>query len=68
MSKWTHSICTECWEKKYPGRGAHRLLKADTEKCCFCGKEHASGIFVREHPADMECNGVHGNAVMEEQR
>ena len=61
-NRWTHSICDECWKKRYPERGAHRLIGASPERCCFCGKEHKSGIFVRENPADMECNGIHGDA------
>lgn len=61
MSKWRHSICTDCWEKKNPGREPVRLLNEDAELdvCCFCSKPHSEGIYVRENPADMPCNGVH---------
>ena len=62
MSKWTHSICEECWRKREPNRTPTCMIAAVTERCCFCGKEHRSGIYVRENPADMECNGIHGEA------
>jgi hypothetical protein len=31
----------------------------DTEKCCWCGKEHSSGIYVREDPTKLMCKGMH---------
>lgn len=58
-SKWTHSICDKCWIKKNPDREPARLRYPLMEKCCYCGEMDISGIFVRENPADMLCNGVH---------
>lgn len=60
MSRFTHSICEECWKKKNPRRSPVRIIDCPPmEKCCFCSKSHYSGIYVRENPADMQCNGVH---------
>jgi hypothetical protein len=28
-------------------------------KCCWCGKEHTSGIFVREDYSKLMCKGLH---------
>lgn len=61
-SPWTHSICDECWQKREPNRVPVRAVPIMVAgRCCYCGKEHRSGIYVREHPADMECNGLHGD-------
>jgi hypothetical protein len=59
MSRWTHSICQDCWDKKNPDRQAFRLASVghDEEKCCYCGKPHTSGIYVREDPAQVPCGG-----------
>ena len=60
MSAWTHSICEECWEVKGHGRGPVRLVEPLTETCCFCGREHHSGIYFRENPAEVDCRGEKG--------
>lgn len=48
---WTHSICYTCWYEKNPDREPVRMapVVTGTSTCCFCGKQHVSGIFVREH-------------------
>lgn len=56
---WRHSICVECWNEKNPDRQAHRLVEAEENKCCFCGKQHSSGIFVRADPNETPCKGQH---------
>jgi len=66
MSRWTHSICEQCWVDKNPGREPHRVgwrqsrFNAQSELCCYCGREHKSGIFVREDPSSVACAGISG--------
>jgi hypothetical protein len=50
---WTHPICDECWTKRNPGRMPCRGLLVDVEKCCYCGKETKSGIYIREDPTKV---------------
>lgn len=59
MSKWTHPICSACWEQREPNREPVRLREPEVERCCFCGKVHASGIYVREDPNVTACGGSH---------
>jgi hypothetical protein len=58
-SAWTHAICDACWALRNGDRDPFRVIDdpAD-EKCCQCGKA-CRGIFVREDPSKMHCNGVH---------
>ena len=67
MSAWTHSICESCWNKKNPDRPAVHIVGvetdddgdvADPEVCCYCGKTHSSGIYVRGAPEETPCLGV----------
>ena len=65
VSKFTHSICDKCWNKKHPHKPAQRcadlLTEADfSEKCCFCGNMHYSKIYIRENPEVTLCKGKHG--------
>lgn len=59
MSGWTHSLCYTCWEELNPGRQAMAVRHSEEDEadhCCRCGKEHASGIWVRRAPGDFkEC-------------
>ena len=59
MSKWTHSICAECWGKKNPDRQPVKTIDGPREVCCFCGQSHASGIFIRHNPEELRCEGKH---------
>lgn len=61
MSKFTHSICEDCWNQRNPDRIAHRVTDVDPEACCFCAKAHSSGIYVRANPAETPCKGQHIN-------
>lgn len=63
MSKFEHSICDTCWNKKNPERIAHKLHEKirEREVCCYCGAPHNSGIFVREDPQSVQCVGRHSN-------
>ena len=59
MSKWTHSICEECWTLKRGPLTPTRMKEEYREKelCCFCGKEHESGIYLRGDPHLTGCQG-----------
>lgn len=63
MSKWNHSICDKCWIARNPGREAVKIREEfrdeKPETCCFCGRPHGSGIFVRHDPAELRCQGNH---------
>lgn len=47
---WTQSICDSCWWVRYPGCSAAKLVNPQKERCCDCGKETQSGIYVRIDP------------------
>ena len=66
-SRWTHSVCDECYDKISGGEPAspHRLIGAGEDKCCVCGNQHASGIYLRIDPSKTLCKGVHPDAVTE---
>ena len=62
MSRWTHSICVECWNKQNPARSASRAGGGEPDVCCWCGKQHDSGIYVRSDPEELRCKGNHDGA------
>ena len=53
MSKWNHSVCDQCFEKRQPGREPVRVVSI----CCDCGVQHRSGIYVRGDPKQSKCQG-----------
>lgn len=57
-SKFTHSICDDCWKKREPGRKPARTMDVDNHPCCFCGVAHDSGIYVRENPKNTKCSAT----------
>lgn len=59
MAEWTHSICEVCWLALNPQREPIRMKDAQSETCCKCGKEHATGIYMRANPEEMLCKGIH---------
>jgi hypothetical protein len=63
-NRWRHSICEACWNEKNPGREPvvvrEEFRDEQAEMCCFCGRGHNSGIYVREDPAGLHCAGVYG--------
>jgi len=66
MSAYQHSVCDECWDKRTANRGPlarnpHRVANPKKQICCFCGKEHQSGIGVMENPAHTLCGGKHAD-------
>ena len=67
---YRHSMCRECWSKRRPKSSSaghetprNRRVRA---MCCFCLKEHRSGIYVAKNPndRDLKCKGSHGMAVV----
>ena len=62
MSRWTHSLCADCYGEEEPGR--QPVTVADDfrlwEDCCRCGKRHRSGIYYRKNPWKFRCNGKGG--------
>ena len=60
---WNHSICETCWNARNPEREAIKLREEFRDErpdtCCFCGKLHGSGIYIRHEPAELLCKGNH---------
>jgi hypothetical protein len=64
MSRWTHSICFECWlvrelsnrtaDEPLEVREPHRLNTPFVESCCSCGHIHQSGIYIRLEPDSFD--------------
>jgi hypothetical protein len=50
---WTQPICGDCWDRRNPGRKAHRLIEPDVERCAFCGGLTRSGLYVRADPTTV---------------
>lgn len=68
-NKWTHSICPDCWDERYPNHVPFRITVVHPkEHCCFCGKDSTAGIYVREDIANApfceykEADHVHAEA------
>lgn len=55
ISRFTHPLCNECWEKRHGIRTPTRLviLQRVDETCCCCGTTTKSGIYVRAVPSDL---------------
>lgn len=53
-----HSICGPCWDERNPGREPHRIIaEAAEELCCYCGRFHRSGIYLRMPGSQVPCKG-----------
>lgn len=61
MSQWTHPMCAYCWLATNPGRQPMRLSEEvrNIERCCWCGQETESGIYVRHNPAKLPNHRAH---------
>jgi hypothetical protein len=59
MSAWTHPICRDCWMKKFPNRKPIQVIDSKAQNCCYCDTYTAAGIFVRENPMFLRCQGKH---------
>jgi hypothetical protein len=53
MSEWSHVICEDCFAKVAPDRVPVRLMLAEPEPCCWCGKVCPGDIIRREDPANL---------------
>lgn len=51
---WTQPICEDCWRERYPGREPVRLVDAEAEACCYCGRVGMIDIYVRVDPATLD--------------
>jgi hypothetical protein len=59
-ASWDHAQCAKCWNDANPDRAtANEDTERDSEKCCFCGMQTQSGIFVRHDPRLLICQGKH---------
>ena len=56
MAIWTHNICRICWDKMKPGYEPSRMLEAELETCCFCGRKNLDVIYIRSNPSTREGN------------
>jgi hypothetical protein len=59
MSEWTHNICKQCYTRFYPNREPTTLTLAERKLCCFCAQPNLDGIYVREDPRKLLCQGQH---------
>lgn len=59
MSQWTHPQCEVCWDKQRGSRTPTRLVDREVERCCWCGQETRSGIYVREDANSLPLHQEH---------
>ena len=61
MSRFTHASCDHCWFMSHHERlpddvfkieEPTRLVDADWDVCCECGRMTQSGIYVRADPGE----------------
>jgi hypothetical protein len=60
MGEWPHPICLDCWDARNPGRVPRRIVEAESEMCCFCGRRTTAGVYLRFDPSELLCGGKHG--------
>jgi hypothetical protein len=55
---WTHAMCNRCWYDTKPGREPVKVRDPKAERCCFCGRMSAYGVYVRRDPdaIELKCN------------
>ena len=49
---WTQPVCVTCWFKRESFEPV-RSQFPESEKCCMCGEETFSGIYIRINPATV---------------
>ena len=59
---WTHRMCDHCWSRSHK-RDPLRIKNDPIGKCCFCGKDTNSGIYVRYDPKELNCEKNHKDDV-----
>jgi hypothetical protein len=52
-SKWTHSLCEPCWNRREGARPPVRVKGMPPEQCCVCGTPSVADIPVRADPDAM---------------
>jgi hypothetical protein len=52
---WTQPICDPCFSTQEPSRDPVRLQPhaREVERCCMCGRDTLSGIYVRRDPSKV---------------
>lgn len=50
---WNQPKCDECFAVENPGRTPVRLKGPEPETCSTCGNTTFSGIYVRQHPDEV---------------
>jgi len=59
MSRFNHSVCDQCWAERFTG--LHVVARPPKKEiCCYCGREHTSGIRRGEDPERVPCGGKTG--------
>ena len=56
MSVWNHLVCQSCW-KVLRGDRVPVTIVDDAKPCCGCGDLTTSGIYVRQDPKTIACEG-----------
>lgn len=59
-SRWTHNSCEKCWKKNNPDRQPIKAAEGYKERCCYCGDINTDGIWMRDDPLDLPCEGIAG--------
>jgi hypothetical protein len=62
-SPWTHAVCSTCWQRQRGSLAPVRVREEAARVCCYCLDAAAGGIWVREAPGKLACQGrwgVHG--------
>ena len=59
MNDWRHLLCRTCWYALF-GAGEPQLSRLPgmpASPCCSCGVSTRNGIYVREDPHKLRCQG-----------
>ncbi len=54
---WYQPVCDDCWNEKHSRRPRHSFLEpgsGNLEKCCRCGLDTRSGIYMWVDPATVD--------------
>lgn len=58
---WTQPVCEQCWFLVNITKEPVRMKEADPERCCKCGVETNSGIYIRVDPKTVPFPRDDGN-------
>ncbi len=62
LTTQTHAMCDDCWSRTQQARSGQPPTRTEdraVQRCCFCGAETRSGMFMRQDPAGLRCGGRH---------